>query len=376
MKKLFIAIATVALVFSASCTKVNPEEKKAEKISFQVANYAPATKAISLFEDGITSFKCKAFMVGEGVTGYQPFFGDNGETIKPNVTTIPENYAEPLNTLTEWAPSHDYYWPKSDKSYIDFFSWYDTGAGPAITYSGTTFTMAWTDRIIAAGDNIMYADPAWRFQKNNTETANQANGYWKDAVTEGVPTLFHHALAQIEIRAYAQKLTNGTATWTIKLTDLALSIVNKGSLTLTATEPTSGFNTKGTWDGTPAWTATGTAADIFPDASDDFNVTETTATADAAKLLSPTVVLPQSVASVNLTFNLDITTTYDGGVSNHEIIPQTIALGTDGFGTADNAWKLNTKYLYTILIKPAEKKVLFDPAVESAWTELSYSKEL
>ena len=38
MKK-YIVIALAALVAFAACTKVNPEEKKAEKISFQVATY-------------------------------------------------------------------------------------------------------------------------------------------------------------------------------------------------------------------------------------------------------------------------------------------------------------------------------------------------
>jgi len=363
MKKFFVILAAVAMIANVACTKV---EKKTtdQKISFSVANYVPATKAgevsfLSEFSDAANAkFNCKAYMKGVGVDGMQNFFGTDGEIISWNATD------------KEWAPSHDYYWPKDDESYVNFFSWYDTGAGPAVTNG----TMKWENRVIGTGDNIMYADPAWRFQKN-------LGTYKLDGVTEGVPTLFHHALAQVEIRAYAEKLTDGTATWTIKLTDVALSVYNKGSLTLTATEPTEGYNIKGEWNNgtTPAWTTSGSVSDIISEGTSGFAVTATSADAAAAKLLSPTVVLPQSVASVNLTFNLDITTTYGSGetaVSHHEIIPQTIALGNAGFATADNAWKLNTKYIYNILIKPSEKVVLFDPAVEAAWTELSYAKEL
>ncbi len=363
MKKFFLAIAAVALVASASCTKVDPE-KKADKISFNVANYMPATKApTSLIADGITSFQCKAWMIGEGVAGYQSFFGANGETITPDNETNP----------TEWAPSHVYYWPKSEESYINFFSYYDTGAGPDLSYSGSTFTMKWENRTIAAGDNIMYADPAWRFQNNDNDIYDQ------DGVTEGVPTLFHHGLAQVEFRVYATALSQDDpeVSWTIKLTDMNLEVANQGTLVLTATEPTSGYNTKGNWDGTPAWTATGTAGNIMP--TTDFSVTATDAAdaTTAAKVLTATSVLPQDISAKNLTFKLDITTTYGSGanaVTNHEIISESIALGAGGFATAGDAWKLNTKYIYTIKIATGDDltKVLFDPAVETAWTTETY----
>jgi len=367
MKKFFIAIAALALVASAACTKTNPEETKSEKISFQVANYMPQTKAISLIEDGITSFQCKAFMYGEGVgtENMQNFFGANGEIITPDNTTNP----------TKWAPSHDYYWPKSEKSYINFFSWYDTGAGPAVTNG----TMKWENRVIGTGDNIMYADPAWHFQKNNNKTDDFEKGYWMNSVEEGVPTLFHHALAQVEFRAYATKLsnTNPNVSWTVKLTDIKIGkIVNKGTLSLTATEPAATeLNSKGTWDGTPAWVASTEDADKGDLTPNDYTVTET-----AAAFLANQSVLPQNLAGINLTFKLDITTNYAaveggaGAASNHEIIETTIPL--TGFGTnAPTAWALNTKYIYTLKVVPSENKVLFDPAVEKAWDVVTVAEK-
>ena len=364
MKKFFIAIAALALVASAACTKTNPEETKSEKISFQVANYVPATKAgeVSLIDEGITSFKCKAFMVGEGVDELQNFFGTNGETITPDNTENP----------TQWAPSHDYYWPKSEKSYINFFSWYDTGAGPAVTNG----TMKWENRTIGTGDNIMYADPAWHFQNNDHSIYN------KNQVTKGVPTLFHHALSQVEFRAYATKLadTQIPVTWTIKLTGIKIGkIVNKGTLSLTATEPAATeLNSKGTWNGTPAWTASTAEADKGELAPADYTVSQTENNADAA-FLSNQSVLPQDLTGINLTFKLDITTNYAGKVvdgtligasTNHEIVEKTVAL-KNFVENAPAAWALNTKYIYTIKIDPTSNnnKVLFDPAIETSWDD-------
>ena len=357
MKKFFAILAVAALTLSAACTKIETVTPD-QKISFKAANYVPQTRSgevsfLNEFADATNAqFKSKAYMWGTGVdaTGdnvtYQDFFGADGETIKWDGT--------------EWAPTHDYYWPKFANSYINFLSWYDNNGAPVISRTGSTFKMEWKDRIIGTGDNIMYADPAWRFKQNN----NPATYTAVDGVAQGVPTLFHHSLAQVEFRAYASKVeVTDLLTWTIKLTALKLEVANKGTLTLTATEPTTGNNIQGTWDGTPAWVADATKGNIMPTT---FNVTATDATADAAKVLANQVVLPQDLSSTNLTFKLDITTTYAAGQTNHEILDVTIPMGTaEGFNTA--AWALNTKYVYTIKIEPAENRVLFDPAVEKAW---------
>lgn len=348
MKKTIFLLSAAALMVAASCTKIETETPDQE-ITFSVANYSAQTRAeASLLDENINSFKCKAYMVGEGVQTVQDFFGTAGETISWNVTN------------TVWAPSHTYYWPKSANSYVNFFSWYDTGNGPAVTNG----TMKWENRVIGTGDNIMYADPAWRFKQNN----NPATYTTVDGVAEGVPTLFHHALSQVEFRVYASELEqSGLVTWTVKLTGIELKVNNKGTLSLTATEPTSGNNIKGTWDGTPAWVASGDKGNIMPTT---FNVTATSATADAAKLLANQSVLPQDLTGVNLVFKLDITTTYAAGETNQEVIaysiPLAAAVADGGFNTAK--WDLNTKYIYTIKISPSTNEVLFDPAVETAWT--------
>ena len=346
MKKYFI-IAVAAVAAMAACSKVEVVDTPARKITFEPASYVPQTKAHSLNSESITAFNSKAFMKGEGVDGLQDFFGSAGETI---------SYKSGSDT---WEPSHDYYWPKSANSYVNFFSWYDTGAGPTTVSNGA---MTWTDRTIATGDNIMYADPAWHFQENT----NNGTQYTGDTVTEGVPTIFHHALAQVVFKAYALKTSiDGLCTWTITLKNVKITnIYNQGSLSLSATEPAvSVKNTVGTW-GTPAWTTSGTKGNLTPA---NLGVTATAA-ASANVLLANQSVLPQALTDVHLTFDLDIVTTYTAGQTNHEIIPIDIPLaGTSGFNTA--SWVLNHKYTYIVKIEPSENKVLFDPAVEEEWVE-------
>ena len=358
MKKYFVFLGVAALTLAA-CTKTEIDETAIpdQKIEFNVASYVPQTRAgeVSFLNEfkpeEEPQFTSNAFMKGVGVADYQNFFPTDGEIIKWNAGAA------------EWAPSsHDYYWPKSAESYVNFFSWYDKGEGKGPT-TKENGKLEWKDRVIGTDDNIMYADPAWRFQKNT-----KAPEYGKDGVKEGIPTLFHHALAQVEFRAVASKLSvANVCNWDIKLTNLELKVANKGTLTLTATEPTSGFNIHGSWGETaPAWVADATKSSIMPAS---FDVTKTDVNDAAAKLLKNQSVLPQSLTGVNLTFKLDITTTYvgEGGAVHHEIIPVTIPMtGVDGFGP--NAWALNTKYTYTLTIVPGENRVLFDPAVESNWT--------
>ena len=357
MKRFLIIAAAVAAM--VACTEVSPDQGPDRKITFEVASYTPATRAHSLTSESISSFKCKAYMHGVGVSGAQDFFGAAGETISYD------------STVPEWHPSHDYYWPKSSDSYVNFFSWYDTGAGPTTVTEGT---MVWTNRTIGIGDNIMYADPAWRF----TDNTSQASQYTGDDVTTGVPTLFHHALAQVNFKAYASKTSvSSLCSWTIVVENVAITnVYNQGTLSLAIDDPGTAHTTT-PWKAAnktddPAWTTTGSTASLTPA---DLTVTATTS-GTAQTLLANQSVLPQALTNVHLTFDLNITTTYTAGQSNQEIIPIDIPLATaapSGFGTA--AWALNTKYTYTIKIDPSERRVLFDPAVEEEWAEVAVTEK-
>ena len=386
MKKYFI-IAVAAVAAMAACSKVdaNLDNAPGQKITFQAANYATATKAgpVSVLND-FEAFKCKAYLHAEGIdlnadgtvngTSFQNFFGTNGETISVD---------DPSNP-TEWAPlSHTYYWPKGTKSFVNFIGWYGTDGSnaidPTITYAYDTdkykATMVWNFTSVAgeAGSNLLYADMAWRFKQNN----NPATYTAVSKVTEGVPMLFHHALAQINVKVYADgtSLTAGTgnvsdanATWTIALESPAITTVyNAGTITLTNEDPGTAATTK-PWTG--SWAGTGEKGNI---AASNLNVDKITK-ATANTLFNATCVVPQTIgADVLLTFNMRITTTYktDPANPNVELIPVSIKLND----MSTTAWALNTKYTYYLKIVPSQSEVLFDPALEADWSEVEGTEQ-
>ena len=347
MRKISVFIAIAALAASSACTKIVADDAApAKRVTFFAANYVPQTKAgevsfLSEFarpEDA--QFKSKGFLHAEGVTDTQDFFGANGETITWNATN------------KEWAPSHDYYWPKGASSYINFVSWYDSGAGPT---TATETKLEWKDRTIGTGDNIMYADEAWRFKENNNPGT-----YKFDGVTEGVPTLFHHALSQIQIQARATKVSNGTADWTITLKEIKVKdLYNQGTLSLTNSDPGTEKTPKA-WTG--EWATSGTKGNLTP-----ANLALTAANQD---ILANQSVLPQDLSGIALEFKLEIVTTYSSNVSNTEVITKSIpfyAASGDAFSNSISKWEQNKKYIYTLVVEPSENRVLFDPALEKAW---------
>ncbi|MBR1573688.1 MAG: hypothetical protein IJ652_02435 [Bacteroidales bacterium] len=386
MKK-FIYVAALALVASAACTKVETETQQV-KVTFQAANYVPQTKAgeVSVFND-FKAFNSRAFLHAEGVdldasgnvtSSYQEFFGASGETISPynSGNTIIANPTASSTDVAYWAPSHEYYWPKGSKSFVNFVGWYGTNGTDAITpavsytYEGSTWTakMDWTFSNATVGEsgaNFLYADMAWRYNENPA-AQYKLNGLASDY--KGVPMLFHHALAQITVKAYVKNadtyptinsgVTDGVATWTVKLTDVALTPVNKaGTLALTNADP--GSTQTKAWTGT--WAGTDTAGDLT--VSGEKAVTAVAKT-DANDILAATGVVPQTIgADVVLNFNLDITTAYSGSTSHHEILPISVKLNDMG----TTAWEMNKKYTYYLQINPSQRTVRFDPAVEKDW---------
>ena len=253
--------------------------------------------------------------------------------------------------------------------------------------------MTWnfTTTLGQATSNLMYADMAWRYKENVKKNEAGDNGYWMNSVTEGVPMLFHHALAQINVKAYVSGatttgdgtltptdaapigtgVTDNIASWTVKLTNAKLGkIYSAGKLELTNEDPGTASTPKA-WTGD--WEGTGSAADVTVS-----ELTVTAVTKDGANdFIAASCVLPQDLVTgtgdaatkVALVFDLDITTTYGTGtsaVTHHEIIP--VSINLSDMGTNHTAWNKNTKYTYYLRIVPNQNKVLFDPALEAEWT--------
>ena len=349
MKKYLMISAAAVAVFSMSCSKI--EDTSAEQeIGFAVASYVPQTKADELSiitVDGVRAFKCKAFLHSNGADAGTNYFGDNGETIT-------------YNGSNAWTPSHPYYWPKHPQSYINFVSWYDKNGTPGTV---TETSMIWENRTIAADDNIMFADEAWRFKGN-------AKTYQKDGVNAGVPTLFHHALAKVKIQFKASPLVDPTdrkSTFEVTLQKVTLKSVHKqGTLSLHNSDPSS--TGQHAWNADVDnyyWNPTDTASDT------EIVTSNTALTADFNALFAQQSVLPQEVTNgMVLDIKYAITIKYDGAtILAEQNIPATIQMNTlkNESDVAIGQWLPNKIYTYSITINPLTDQILIDPAIDANW---------
>lgn len=181
MKKNSI-IAIAACVALAACTKneVRPVEVDQE-ITFQAAVNKASTKAMI---DG-TSY-------GTGNT-----FGTVAYKVKGEQTElyIPKSEVTYNSTYNYWSTEAPYYWPK-DGSTLTFYSYSpfnysETGTPTAITVSATADGLTFTNYSVKEHQetDLMVADK----KADQTSNTSNAGGSW----ATGVPTVFHHMLAQI-----------------------------------------------------------------------------------------------------------------------------------------------------------------------------------
>ncbi len=354
MKKRFnIAIIALALL-AVGCAKVDVATQE-RAVSFQVGSYVPQTKApegtasIKLV-DGITSFSSRGYLHAEGVGTEQHFFGAAGETITYNGTDA-------------WLPSHDYFWPKSPESYVNFISW--RGGNPTIIYakSGGVWTagFAWSNTTVAPTDNLLWADVAWRYNAN-------AKTYLFDGVTEGVPTLFHHALSQLKFQGRASKASEGdNIAWSVSVSELSLkTLPDTGTMSMTTSDP-------GT-TGTSPWTVTAWSGLSGEQtlAAADLPKTLATEAGSETELMGWQSVIPQAVTEdMVLSVKFTVITTYksDGATVRTVEEDVTVSVPLNSF-TGVTAWEMNKRYIYTLVINPDTHLITIIP-VETNWVEES-----
>ena len=365
MKK-YIIIAAAALFAAAACSEVeNKLETPEEAISFKVVDYSAATRAgeTSLITEGYEQFTTFAWIHADGAQTGTPFM--NAEIIKPNNETNP----------TEWAPSsRPYYWPKSESSYINFFSFAGTKVPATMSTEGEV-TIA--DVTVDKTSNILVADAAYGYKKNTNPAKYGASG-----ATEGVPTLFRHMLAQVyfDVKLDATVVDDAKYKFTAVIDELTLTAKNTGSISLkfTAPETTPGQSKFASENG---WELSGDPASL----EKTENVTLTAngkAASEFSKLMDWSSVMPQALSvtdatgstpatttdNVFVTFKYTLTTQYDTNDPYDEVI--TVSnVPLSKFTPTVTKWDMNTRYTYHITINPISgEKILFDPAVE-AWAD-------
>ena len=402
MKKYFV-FAAAALVALAACSKVETDETPAKKISFNAALYTAQTKADpgtnhSLNEavadggEGVTAFKSKAFLhadAGSGMTT-QHMFGTTGETISYN------------SGVPEWAPANEYFWPKAASSYINFVSWYTTNDDFITPANVSETQMDWgtsgSPITITGTDNILFANEALGY-KDNT---NNGTTYANDAVTSGVPTLFHHALAKIAFNVLVKTANTSTGTiWDVDVQSATLKVGNNGYLALINNAPAqSGTITQSLspWKvgtdyatGTEAtsaivgWARPASGATTENVAGTVLNFTnfapyDNDHKASASQvLIAERTVMPQFIGEAGtpsntygavtftITFKLSLfhanaSHQKNGSAFSEEVITISETNLFDLVSTIGN-WCMNTKYVYNITIDPVGNKITFDPAV-------------
>ncbi|MBQ6198586.1 MAG: hypothetical protein IJK44_05070 [Bacteroidales bacterium] len=335
-----IAFVLAAAALAAGCTKTEVSAPERE-ITFSVGSRVAKTKAaveITEFE----SFKSKGYLHAEGVNDVQDFFGASGETI--------------TKTGSEWLPSHPYYWPKSESSYINFISWYDKNGAPNTV---TENTIEWSNRTIAQDDNILVANKAW-FQKANVQ----------NYFTSGVPTLFKHLLAQVAIQAKttidSETAGNVTTTWTVEVSDVTINNVRtSGSISLSNTTAPEDEQTLKITEWTGSWETNATTANLAgPATATTLNATSYT------EILPWHAVLPQDVEDIYISLSYEVTTESENSAthSTHSVT-ETVEvpnLALNSFTGYAGNWDSNKRITYSIQINPKTNIISVLPTVV-AW---------
>lgn len=361
MKKLYtiLAIAAVAAVGCAKTEVVNDNILTGEKIKFEVASFMDQTKAAG---DAATTLNAEGFTT---FYTYANFFQGTTKSVYMNNVAI--NYSE---SPKQWAPARDYYWPKAADSYINFYSYVNTtGQDPTITFNEakTVATATYTDKTIAATDNILLADAALKQNGNLTEYTSISG------VTSGVPTLFRHLLAKVAFKVQvvttdAKKAANTKFVVTILNTGSTLSNVKadkKGSYTATNTF----VDTKRTlaWTAPLIWTP---SASPVVETMDFLTpvltlAKNTTSSGNPVDLLALRTVMPQTLDNDNdFTLSYKVDTYYGEEATPYMTENFTVTGKLATLVDSITAWNKNTKITYTIKIDPVGEKVTFDPAVE------------
>lgn len=180
-KNLIIALA--ACVALAACTKneLKPVEVD-QQITFQAVVNKQSTKAL------LTG---NSYPTGEtfGTVAYKV----KGSTTELYIPVSEVKYT--AGTPAYWSTEAPYYWPKESGSSLTFYSYSpfnysETGTPTAITVSATADGLTFTDYSVKNHQetDLMVAD------KKADQTANTAT---TNPWASGVPTVFHHMLAQI-----------------------------------------------------------------------------------------------------------------------------------------------------------------------------------
>lgn len=371
--KRYILISAIAVAAITACSKSQISAPERE-ITFQTARYmGGVTKATPAdYKDEYAAVPFGAFAWYKGVSA-----SDNADFM----TNQKVSFADPV-----WRPEGTtYYWPKSGS--IDFicYSPYTADGTNAPLPTITEDSMVYPAWDVAAHPDVdvMYADKV-------TGLTNNIHTYYYD----GVPTLFHHALAKVNFQikaAYTEVEDPETHTktkWEIKVDSVKVNnILSSGSFTLNLNGSKWDKPAGSVWD--PDTTKT---TNMKLDVSGVANPLENGVVYD---LDSNVFVMPQTLTGGNQEVVIKVTiTTYrdinDGNGYVQVLKENGVEIQGNLSGGTMDAWKMNQNVTYSFNFAPSlgttttdDKDgdgipdviptiVYFDPAVDE-WENVTVS---
>ena len=360
MKKFFMLAVAVSATLTGCVKEDVPEVKADKEITFEVAKYKPSTKAEVAFPTDIP-FGTYAYYQTHENPGVHSLFIDNAEIIYK--TTSGNGY---------WAANGEtYYWPT--KGHLDFISYapYNKDATspavPKISDDDAQQTLKYTGFKVDASApvDLLYSDKA---MQQTTNTIHY--GF------TGVPTLFHHALAKLNIKVKVFRLNNAeespdaVTSWVVTVKSISLiNIYDEGNLTLKtenvhdAGATTVQWTNKNPIDGHNVWSNSSSMITKEWVCDQQLTTSATNYGQGTADVATNYFVLPQDLIDgvQKIKIEYDITTTAPGGQSGTEsytaIKDLTLA------STAVTAWEIGKNITYTIDIDPVGDEIHFAPAV-------------
>lgn len=360
MKKFFLLAAAVSVAFT-SCVKNESLTGKAasNEITFEVAKYKATSRAEVAFPTD-QSFGAYSYYENTLTPGTHSRYIDNAEIV----------YKVVDGTGYWAAKGKTYFWPT--QGHLDFISYapYNADATspavPKISDSDVQQTLKYEGFKVDAANpvDLLYSDKAMQ------QTANTVNyGF------TGVPTLFHHALAKLNILVKAFRLDNrnespdAVTTWSVTIHSITLNnIYDEGSLTMTTSNVHDAGATTVQWRNTitsvpyNVWSNTSSTTSKAWTCDQVLTTTARHYGAGTADIAQNYFILPQALAVgfQSITVNYSITTKAPGG--------QTATVdykATKFFNDfpAVPAWEQGKNITYTIEIDPAGDEIHFAPAV-------------
>jgi hypothetical protein len=330
-----------------------------QEITFEVAKYKPVNRAEVAFPTDIP-FGTYAYYENTVTPGVHSMYIDNAEIVY-----------KVADGNGYWAAKGEtYFWPT--QGHLDFISYAPfnedatSPAVPKISDNDVQQTMKYESFKVDAANpvDILYSDKAMQ------QTANTVNyGF------TGVPTLFHHALAKMNILVKAFRLDNrnespeAVTSWQVVIKKITLSnIYDEGTLSMKTDNVHDAGATTVQWENTitavpyDVWSNTSSTTSKSWTCDQVLTTTARTYGAGTADAAQNYFILPQALTTgvQQITIEYAITTNAPGGQT--ATVDHTATKNFSDF-PAVPAWEQGKNITYTIDIDPAGDEIHFAPAV-------------